>query len=45
MDDKTGEIYVQRSLNNLPLHVITLWIEARDRNAMKNVADQFDRGK
>lgn len=45
INEKSGEIKVQRSLNNLPVHVITIWVEARDKNAVKNVDDQFDKGK
>jgi tetrahydromethanopterin S-methyltransferase subunit E len=44
INETSGEISVQQSLQNLAVHVITGRVEARDKNAAKNIEAQIDIG-
>lgn len=45
MDEKTGTITVNASLNYLSANTIVMTVEARDKNALVDADKQFDRGK
>lgn len=44
INEVSGEISIQQSLEMLTVHVITIKVEARDSNAVKNIDAQVDTG-
>lgn len=45
IDADTGEISLLRGLRNPLIHFLTMTVEARDKNAVEDVENQFDTGE